>query len=168
MLEPLERLKLAMAIYNQGDPKRLQHLLKVHSLARLLGQLEGLEGEALFLLETTALVHDIGARKAEALHGAAFRRYHEALGVQEVPSVLEPLGYTREQVERVQFIVGHYHQYGAIDSLAFQVLVEADFMVNAYEKQLPLTAVANFRDRIFRTAEGRKLLNTMFGLKEKS
>ena len=92
MLEPLERLKLAMAIYNQGDPKRLQHLLKVHSLARLLGQLEGLDGETLFLLETTALVHDIGARKAEALHGAAFRRYHEAWGYRKFLPYWNPWG----------------------------------------------------------------------------
>ena len=54
----------AMIAYDSGDPKRIHHFLKVHAFARLIGLEERLDPDTQFILETAALVHDIGIHKA--------------------------------------------------------------------------------------------------------
>ena len=34
-----------MISYYNGDPKRIQHFIKVHSFAKLIGELEGLDSD---------------------------------------------------------------------------------------------------------------------------
>jgi len=47
----LDELYMKMIHYYAGDPKRIQHFVKVHSFAKLIGQMEHLDGETLSLLE---------------------------------------------------------------------------------------------------------------------
>ena len=68
-MERLDRLLEEMVIYNAGDPKRIQHLVKVHEFARLIGRMEGLDERTLRILEAAAYVHDIGIRNAERKYG---------------------------------------------------------------------------------------------------
>ena len=51
-----------MIEYYRGDAKRIQHFIKVYNFASLLGRQEQLDEETLFILETAAIVHDIGIR----------------------------------------------------------------------------------------------------------
>ncbi|MBQ4489765.1 MAG: phosphohydrolase, partial [Pyramidobacter sp.] len=60
------RLMAAAIEYDRGDARRIQHFVKVHDLAAAIGALEGLEPEAQFVLETAAILHDIGIHQAEA------------------------------------------------------------------------------------------------------
>ena len=63
--EKIVEVALAMIDYNNGDPKRIQHTTKVHAYASLIGRREGLNEDTLFILESAALVHDIGIRASE-------------------------------------------------------------------------------------------------------
>ena len=38
--------------------------------------------------------------------------------------------------ERVQYLIGRHHTYNDIDGIDYQILVEADFLVNMYEDSL--------------------------------
>ena len=40
-----ERLLTAAIEYDKGDPKRIQHFIKVHSFARLIGKQENRGGD---------------------------------------------------------------------------------------------------------------------------
>ena len=40
---------------------------------------------------------------------------------------------TGAQVKRVSFVVGHHHTYDGVDGLDWQILLEADYIVNASE-----------------------------------
>lgn len=53
-------LILAMIDFYQGHPKQIQHLIKVHSFARVIGIDEGLSTQEQERLEVAAIVHDIG------------------------------------------------------------------------------------------------------------
>ena len=68
-ISPTQTLALAMIDYNNGDPKRIQHTTKVHAYASMIGRIEGLDEETLFILESAALVHDIGIRASEQKYG---------------------------------------------------------------------------------------------------
>ena len=58
----MNTLYTKMIEYYSGDPKRIQHFTKVHSYARLIGQLEHLSDDTQNILEIAALVHDIGIK----------------------------------------------------------------------------------------------------------
>ena len=60
MSATLNNLCVRAIHYDEGDPKRIQHLIKVHYFARLIGICEQVAPEVLFILEAAALVHDIG------------------------------------------------------------------------------------------------------------
>ena len=64
-MNKIEELALAMIDYNNGDPKRIQHTTKVHAYASMIGKCEELDEDTLFILESAALVHDIGIRASE-------------------------------------------------------------------------------------------------------
>ena len=152
----------AMIAYDAGDPKRIHHFLKVHAFARLIGLEERLDPDTQFILETAALVHDIGIHKAEAVYGRSSGKYQEELGPAEAEVLLTPLGLPRQVVERVMYLVGHHHTYGSIDGIDYQILVEADFLVNLYEDGEPLSAVEKVQERIFKTASGLAVLKSMY------
>ena len=50
----LSRLMGEMIKYDSGDVKRIQHLVKVHDFARIIGIAEGMNEEELFVLEAAA------------------------------------------------------------------------------------------------------------------
>lgn len=155
----------AMTAYNQGDAKRIQHLLKVHSLAATIGTLEKLDEETLFILETAAIVHDIGIRISEQKYGSCDGKLQEKEGFTEARRMLTAQGhYTEAQINRVCWLVAHHHTYKDITGLDYQILVEADFLVNIYEDGISTEAIKNIRKNIFKTKTGLELLNTMYNL----
>ena len=58
-----------MMEYYAGDPKRVQHFLKVYEFAKMIGESEELEPEKLHILRTVAIVHDIGIKISEKKYG---------------------------------------------------------------------------------------------------
>ena len=71
---------LEMIRRNRGDRKRIEHSLKVYSYAQLLGRMEGLNPEKQFVLEMTAILHDIGIHVSEAKYGYSDGRTQEIEG----------------------------------------------------------------------------------------
>ena len=155
-----------MIRYYSGDPKRIQHFIKVHDFSRTIGMLEGLDEKTLFILETAAIVHDIGIKKCEKKYGSCEGKLQEQEGPAVAKKLLERLGYHTEIIERVCYLVGHHHTYTDIEGIDYQILVEADFLVNACEDNLPRATIKGICERIFRTESGNKLCTEMFKLKK--
>ena len=53
-------VKEKMIEYYAGDSRRVHHFLKVHSFAKLIAEMEGMEPDEMQVLEIAALAHDIG------------------------------------------------------------------------------------------------------------
>jgi uncharacterized protein len=70
----LQQLLEAMIAYMGGDARRIQHFIKVHALAQLIGRQEQLNERTQFILEAAALTHDIGIKNGEAPVNAAVKR----------------------------------------------------------------------------------------------
>lgn len=158
----------AMVDYDRGDPMRIHHFLKVHDLAAAIGTLEGLDPETQFVLETAAILHDIGIHISEEKYHSSNGKYQEQEGPAEAEKLLRQLGsYTEEQIDRVKYLVAHHHTYGNMDGLDYQILVEADFLVNLYEDNESPETVANVRRKIFKTAVGTRLLDDMYAPERK-
>ena len=161
-----QELKYAMIAYYRGDPARIQHFLKVYEFAVMIGEGEGLAAEQMETLRAASLVHDIGIRVAEEKYGSCDGRLQEKEGPAVAEELLTGLGYPEAMVERVCYLVGHHHTYTNMDGLDYQILVEADFLVNLYEGESGRMAIRNVDEKIFRTQTGKKILHAMFALDE--
>lgn len=160
----IEKLIQEMIKFDNGDPKRIQHFIKVHSFARQIGILEKIDTETLFILETAAVVHDIGIKYCEEKYGMCNGKLQEQEGPALASRMLESLGYDKKVIERVTFLVGHHHTYSDIQGIDYQILVEADFLVNLFEDNMSKEAVKTTYDKIFRTETGKNICKEMFGL----
>lgn len=158
----IDRLTQAMLEFDRGDPKRIQHFLKVHRFAQLIARQEGLDDHTRLVLECAAVVHDIGIHPAEQKYGRCDGKLQEQEGPACARPLLEALGLPAADVERICYLVGHHHTYDAMDGADYQILVEADFLVNLYEDGAGPQAVRHARDRIFRTASGRRLCDLLY------
>jgi hypothetical protein len=147
-----------------GDARRCQHFIKVASLARQLALAEGASAELVELVEAAGLVHDCGIKVGEAKYGRNDGKIQEQEGPAVARELLTAAGFAAAMIERVCYLVGHHHTYDSIDGLDYQLLVEADFLVNFYEDGLSREAIERAVTRIFRTASGIDCARTMFGL----
>jgi HD superfamily phosphodiesterase len=163
MNEQLNALALAMIGY-EDSIARIQHFTKVHAYSRLIGQLEGLNQELLFTLETAAYVHDIGIKPAWVKYGSSAGPYQEELGPEIAEKLLTELNFDPKVIDRVAYLVGHHHTYDKIDGLDYQILVEADFLVNLFEDNLSKEAAQHAYDSIFKTESGKRICREMFAL----
>lgn len=163
-MNKIDQLSLAMISYNNADPMRIQHTTKVHAYARLIGLGEGLDDETQFILESAALVHDIGIRASEKKYGHQNGKLQEQEGPAVARELLTQLGgYTDAQIERICWLVGHHHTYHVCEDMDYQILIEADFLINLYEDNESENAIRAVRKNIFRTKSGLKVFDDMFG-----
>ena len=107
-------------------------------------------------------MHDIGIHRAEALYGSSAGKYQEELGPAEAEALLYALNASSALTARVSYLVGHHHTYTNIDGLDYQILVEADFLVNLYEDQIPAAAKKHAYTSIFRTETGKRLCRELY------
>ena len=153
-----------MIKYDTGDVLRIQHFIKVYSLAHMIGKLEGMSDEELEILDIASILHDIGIHPAEKKYGNCMGKYQEELGPNEARKLLSSFDLNDKVVDRVCFLIGHHHTYDQVDGLDYQILLEADFLVNSFEDNLNKEAVITFRDKVFKTKTGINILNTMFDI----
>ena len=156
----LNQLHCAMIRLYSGDPMRIQHFCKVHSYAKLIGELEQIDADRLFILETAALTHDIGIHFCEEKYGSSNGKLQEKEGPAIAKKLLAELHFD----ERVQYLIAHHHTYDAIDGIDYQILVEADFLVNILEDKLSDDAAKNAYRNIFKTKSGKRICREMFAL----
>lgn len=155
-------LTMNMIAYDEGDRKRINHFLKVTSYARTIGQLEGMDEGELELLTAAALTHDIGIKVSEEKYGDCTGVHQQIEGPPVADEMLTALQYPRPFVERVCWLIAHHHTYTDITGLDYQILIEADFLVNLDEGNEPLSSVRNVRENIFRTKTGLSILDSLF------
>lgn len=163
MEQQISRLMMRMIEYDHGDPKRIQHFIKVHSFAALIGREEKLALKTQLTLEAAALVHDIGIHPAEQKYGRCDGALQQQEGPAPARALLEELGFAPDVTNRVCFLVAHHHTYSGVDGPDYRILLEADALVNLYEDACPPEAVQAMRERVFRTAAGIRLCKMMFG-----
>ena len=166
-MDILDALALRMMEHDRGDARRIQHFIKVHSLARLIGRGESLDETTLLTLEAVALVHDIGIRIAEEKYGTCTGELQQQEGPEPARRMLKEVGFADGVAQRVAYLVAHHHTYTGVDGADYRILLEADFLVNLYEGGCAAPEIAAAYGSIFRTRTGREMCRAMFGIDEK-
>lgn len=162
----INKLHFAMIRLYSGDMQRIQHFCKVHSYAKLIAEMEHVDADTLFILEAAALTHDIGIHYCEEKYGDCNGKLQEKEGPAIAKKLLAQLHFDGQVSERVQYLIAHHHTYDAIDGVDYQILVEADFLVNLYEDGLEKQGIEHVYEKIFKTDSGKKICREMFHLNE--
>ena len=158
------RLHYEMIRLYSGDPKRIQHFCKVHSYAKLIAEMEHVDASTLFILEAAALTHDIGIHLCEEKYGSSNGKLQEKEGPAIAEKLLKELQFEENVIERVKYLIAHHHTYDAIDGIDYQILVEADFLVNILEDGLAKEAALQAYQNNFKTESGKNICQEMFAL----
>lgn len=157
----------SMIEYNRGDARRIQHAMKVYEFAALMGRMEGISEKEQQVLEIAAVLHDIGIHICEQKYGNCDGRNQELEGPAVAKAILENImGSEADEafVGRVCYLIGHHHTYAGVTGMDYQLLIEADFLVNAFEDGLPEENIRNVRANLFKSEAGKQLLDEIFAL----
>ena len=150
------RIALEMKKYFGTDFKRVQHAINV---ARYAEQILKMEGGNPLVVMGAAYLHDIGIHEAEKKYGNPSGPHQEMEGPKIAKEILERLGVQKEMIDEICDIIGHHHNPREEETLNFQILYEADWLVNLEEE-------GNLKDRkeleeliekAFRTVTGKHL-----------
>ena len=163
-MNKINRLILEMFNFNSGEPELIQHFIKVHEFAKLIGSMENISPNNMEILEVATIVHDIGIKVSMKKYGECNGKLQEQEGPICAEKLLNKLEFNKELIERVSYLVAHHHTYSNIDGIIFQILVEADFLVNLYENKNDKETIQNTCNKIFKTKLGRKLCNQMYNI----
>lgn len=114
-----------------GDQRFIDHALAVTSFAEHIVAGERITSPFMQQVITLAgISHDVGIPAAIKKHGSGAGPLQEQEGEPVARELLEKLGVRPDIRERVCYIVRHHHSPEYIDGLDFQILYEADALVN--------------------------------------
>ena len=154
----------SMIAFSDGNIRDINHLICVWSYAKTIGELEQLNRDTQFILEVAAITHDIACPLCRRKYGNAGGKLQEKEGDPLVRGFLSDKGLTEAQIERVAFLVGHHHTLAGIEGLDWQILVEADYIVNAAENGYSPRNIDRFIENNMRTESGKRLARSVFCL----
>ncbi len=155
-----ERISSEMKKYFDTDAKRANHALKVAQYAEEILKIEG--GHPLVVLGA-AYLHDIGIKEAEQKKGTASEEDQEREGKAVAEEILMKLNVQRTMVNEICDIIGHHHHPRERESLNFQILYEADWLVNLEENGL-LKDPEKLQEIVaknFKTVTGKKMVTNL-------
>lgn len=151
-----------MIRYFGTDIRRINHALKVAGFAGCIARREKLSENETRIVDITAILHDIGIHEAERKYNSSSGTYQEIEGPAIARELLSDENLDSTTLDRICFIIGHHHSYPKIDGVDFQILVEADFLVNIDEDEIKRHSIESIRIKYFKTRTGLSILESMY------
>ena len=151
-----------MIHFYEGNIHDVDHFLKVWALAKTIGNEEGLDDKTQETLEFAAVVHDIACPLCREKYGNTNGKHQEQESGPLVDAFFSDLPIGTLDVERIKWLAEHHHTYSNVVGTDYQILLEADFLVNAGESNYSKVMIENGCKNIFRTSTGIRLLKSMY------
>ena len=160
----ISRVMEKMIAFTDGNIHDIDHLIRVWTYSKTIGELEGLDAQTQFVLEVAASTHDIACPLCREKYGNTNGKLQEQEGEVMVRDFLADSGMSEDQIKRVAFLVGHHHTFTDIEGIDYQILVEADYIANATENGYSQQNVKNFMQKVMKTESGKRILRSVFML----
>ena len=151
-----------MILESNGNFHDINHFLKVHAYAKVIGACENLPERTLQTLELAAIVHDIACPLCREKYGNTNGKRQEEESEPLVRAFFADAGLDDAMLERIVYLVCHHHTLQSIDGPDYQILIEADYLVNAEESGLSEANIRHMKDTVFQTATGTQLLESIY------
>lgn len=142
----VNRVALRMKQYHRGDMLKVQHFVRVYTLAKTIGELEHLSDEEQLDLELAAIVHNV----------------EEDDRVPVVRDMLRECGISETAAMHVCHMVENETNYEHISTLDHQILIEAMMIVEFKEQNTPQKEIIRRAEDLFITHSGKLFLKKAF------
>ena len=120
-----------------ANERFINHTLKVLDQAEKIAEGEGIRGDfTRGVIALASIYHDIGIPESLRKYSSMDAPYQEKEGPAVARGLMAKIGVRPDVLERVCFIVGAHHTKPEVDGIDFQIIWEADFIVNIEEKNL--------------------------------
>lgn len=156
-----------MIEYSKGNQHDINHFLKVHAYAAAIAEQENVPPKVREIVEIAAILHDIACPLCREKYGNTNGKHQEAEGMPLARGFLAGMDLPEEEKERIVYLVGHHHTLRDVEGIDHQILIEADYLVNAGESNYPPENISNTMKTVFRTASGVALLQAVYGEEKK-
>lgn len=140
------------------DSKRIKHALKVLNFAKKINSKENGDSK---IVNTAAILHDIGIKEAEKKYGSSAGVYQEKEGPPIANNILKNYNYNTDEINHICNIIANHHSDLNIDTIEFKILWDADWLVNLKEegiiKKKSKDELSKFIEKIFKTKTGKQI-----------
>ena len=154
-----------MIAISEGNIHDIDHFIRVWTYAKTIGELEGLDRHTQKIVEISAIIHDIACPLCRMKYGNTNGKYQEKEGMILAKQFLTEFDLSKEDQERIVYLVGHHHTFDAIDGIDYQILIEADYIANASENGYSQRNIENFMQRIMKTESAKRIIKSIFNMK---
>lgn len=160
----IAKLTERMVQYYGGKPGEVHHFMGVYAFSVIIAKGEAVDADTMEIIETAAVIHDIACPLCREKYGDVSGKHQEIESPALVREFLKDSGCSQDFIDRIAFLIGHHHTPEEIDGIDYQILIEADYFVNAYEMNFSRESVKAMYDKFFKTSTGRAMLKEMYGL----
>lgn len=151
-----------LEVFFGEDKRRIDHAKHVLGFAE---QIMIPEKADPFIVIPAAILHDVGIKIAEAKYNSSAGHYQEKEGPPIAKKILLRLGFRTKDIDEICAIIGSHHSPGEIETTNFQVLYEADWLVNLGDDFKDETREKKLRliEKNFKTKKGKELAYSLYG-----
>lgn len=139
----------------------IDHFMKVYAYAETIGVLEGLDPETQEILEIASILHDIACPLCRKKYGNTNGVHQQDEGMPLAKAFLTDTDVSSDARERIVWLIGHHHTYSHVEGMDYQILLEADYLVNATENEKYRKQIDAFRKNVFKTVSGFEMLDAL-------
>ena len=159
-----QAMKRMIDYYAACDSTQIAHTLFVHEYTRMLSMREGYDERKRGLLEIAALLHDIGCPSAKWKYGDSqpIHQQQEGMCIAADWFASDPSWLDTQEAQWIVDVVGAHHNAVKAEALGFEVLYEADLIVNLFEGYYPVDYADVYYHKMVRTKSGKQLFRQLF------
>jgi len=155
------KLTKSLIAHFGDDDRRIEHALEVTKWAERIFEAEGGDPE---IVLAVGLLHDVGIKEAERLHGHNTGKMQEEYGPPIVRRILEEIGFPEDKIAEACAIVGAHHTPAGVPGPNFPILWDADLIVNIRD-EMPDASPEKLEqviEKSLRTEAGKELARAQF------
>ena len=154
--------KEVVEYFASTDYSQIGHTEAVHNFAQLLGKLEAYDDRRQAMIEISALLHDIGCPNAKEKYGNTNAPNQEKEGKPKAAEILAKYELKAEDKALIAEAVGCHHHIKQLQEMGFELLAEADLIVNLLEGYYKMEQAQNLYETCVSSARGKELFKNMF------
>ena len=152
-----------MVAYSEGNLHDINHFMKVYAYAKTISRGRKSEsGAAGSWWRLQQLCIDIACPLCRVKYGNTNGKHQEEESAALLEEFFKDSDLPKEFTDRVSYIVSHHHTIDGIDGIDYQIMIEADYLVNADESNFSGNNVRNMLEKVFKTETGKFLLKSMY------
>jgi len=121
------KLTRSLLSHFADDDRRIEHALTVTKWAERILESEGGDSD---IVVAVGLLHDVGIKEAETIHGYNNGKLQEQYGPPIARRIMEEIGMASDKISEACAIIGAHHTLEGVPGKNFPILWDADMIVN--------------------------------------